>query len=110
MSSNVPNELTVYLRPQETIQPYVINECAKWMARTGRTKFTNEALRLLRVWEDKNPEQFKFMISEYHRHNDYQSLSATNFRQNINVAYSVPGPYGEDPHMYYNRQNLGAFM
>jgi len=110
MSSNIPNELTVYLRPQEAVQPYVVTECAKWMARTGRAPCVNTALRFLQIWDDENPQQFKYMISEYHRHNDYQSKSATNFRKNINVAYSVPGPYGEDAHMHYNRRILHTFV
>lgn len=110
MSGNIPNELTVYLRPQEAIQPYVIAECARWMVRTGKAPCVTLATRYLRIWENENPSQFKYMISEYHRHNDYQSKSATNFRRNINVAYSTPGPYGEDDHMHYNRGNLHRFL
>lgn len=110
MSGNIPNELTVYLRPQEAIQPYVIVECAKWMARTGRAPWTNAALRYLYAWDKENPEQFKYMISEYHRACDYQSQSVTNFRKNINASYSMPGAYGEDAHMHYNKRNLDKFL
>jgi hypothetical protein len=110
MSGSKPNELTVYLRPQEAIQPYVVVECAKWMARTGRAKCTCSAMKYLIKMDAENPQQFKHMISEYHRHNDYHSQSATNFRKNINATYSVPGGYGEEAHMYYNRTVLPMFL
>lgn len=110
MSGHIFNELTVYLRPQEAVQPYIIVECAKWMARTGRAPSTEMALKYLHMWDYKNPAQFLHMISEYHRNNDYQSEVVTNFRKNINATYSKPGGYGEDVHMYYNIQNLRLFM
>lgn len=101
--SGTPNELIVYLRPQETIQPYVIEECAKWLVRAGKFTSFDLAWNYLAFIEDRNPSQFKYTISEYHRHNDYKQRSATNFRRNMNVPYSVPGAYGEDAHMYYVR-------
>lgn len=110
MSGNIPNELTVYLRPHEAVQPYVIIECAKWMVRTSKSLCVRDALNLLQYWDEKSPEQFKYMISEYHRYNDYHPEDVTNFRKNMNVAYSVPGPYGDESHMHYNIQNLDKYI
>ena len=110
MSGTRPNELTVYLRPMEAIQPYVIVECAKWMALSKRSASVSTAMEYLIKMQSENPSQFKHMISEYHRHIDYQQQSYTNFRKNINATYSKTGSYGEEPHMYYTKTKLSAFL
>jgi hypothetical protein len=89
----------------EAIQPQEVYGCAQWMVNKNHALDFKSALRYLYRMEDIRPEQFKFMISEYHKAMDWHMEEPTYWRKNMNVEYSVPGPYGEDDHMYMTKMS-----
>ena len=94
------NDITVYLRPVFSVQPYIVNNCAVWMVNSGMALNLHIARTILKNAESKNPPLFRYLISEYHRIHDYKFIPTYKYRD-VNKPISRPGPYGEDPHMYY---------
>jgi hypothetical protein len=103
------NELSVYLRPADAIQPYVIDETAKWLYERGRFKSLKEARYYMYFLERYNINQFRFLISEYHRVNDYKS-KLWLFRRTINEVRNKSDVYGGESHMYYSKDKLKYYI
>jgi len=96
------NELYVYLRPAEAIQPYIVERTAEWLVSRGLFKNKIDALRYLVFLENRDINQYRFYISEYHRMNDYQNRLWL-FRRTINDVRNKTEPYGQ-PHMFYTKK------
>lgn len=110
MSGLRPNELTVWLRPQEAVRPREFYGCALWLVHRKEKCCMKHALEYLSYLDENNPLQFKYIISEYHRAVDYQQPKVEDHRKDTQAIYSVPGPYGEDAHMYYTKQQLEKYV
>lgn len=102
MAGYVSSDVTTFLRPEST-QPYVIENCAKWLVCGGKFKNFDNAKEFLINMMLYKPQIFKWYISEYHKATDFRTgyLVDDDFSKSFR---SVRGPYGEDTHMGYSRK------
>jgi len=96
--SYVDPGLVLYLRPIAAIQPYRIAECALWLVEIGEFKNYTDARSWLNYVEDRNPNQFRHVMSLYFNNNITRYIPP---KRDVN-KYHENWPserYGE-PHMY----------
>jgi hypothetical protein len=94
------NDLYVWLRPTASVKPVEYDGCAKWLVKKGDFDNYTNAFNYLVYNEEHRPDQFRYLISEYHLATDYKEKVKTIYDRNPQGYYSVPGPYGDQPHMY----------
>lgn len=95
MSGLYPNSLTLYLRPLDALQPYTINNCARWLVLNKKFKDFISARLWLQYQEDNHPFNFKAIMSHYFDVNDYKADYKS--KRNVDLYHtSVGGEYGEE--------------
>lgn len=100
MSGLVPNSLTLYLRPIENIQPYRVNDCAKWLVLNGKFKSFKDAMKWLILIEQVEPFLYKAVFADYFNATDYKQ-DFIDKRDVNKYRSSATNFYGEDPHMWF---------
>lgn len=104
MSGLIRNEITLYLRPIENIQPYQKNSCARWLMEKGFFSNYKSAILWLYKIEMSDIRKFKAIMSRYFEETDYAQdyLSSTNKSENLRkYRSSANNYYGEEYHMWF---------
>lgn len=102
MSGLVPNSITLYLRPAAAIQPYRINDCARWLVTKGKFDNYTTARLWLNTLESSHPFQFKAIMSEYFDETDYKQDYMSKRDVNKYHTGNDGSSYGEEEHMYWS--------
>lgn len=104
MSGLIPNSLTLYLRPLASIEPYRVNDCAKWLVIKGKFKTYKDAITWLMDIEETQPWIYKAIFSDFFNDVDYKQ----NYKDKRDVnkyRSSCTNSYGEEPHMWWYLDN-----
>jgi hypothetical protein len=100
MSGLIKNEITLYLKPISSLQPYQINDCARWLVSLKRFEDYHSARLWLNYLEQHHVWRFKAIMADYFNATDY----AQDFidKRDVN-AYrsSASNSYGDEPHMWF---------
>ena len=101
MSGLSLNSLTLYLRPTEALQPYQINNCARWLVEQGKFAEYHQARNWLFVMEETQPFRFKAVMSKYYEATEYTQDYKS--KRDVNQYQSTKNnSYGEDSHMWWS--------
>jgi len=104
MSGHRNNSIALYLRPIDSIPPYQIDNCAKWLVATGQIKGLYQARVWINTLQYKQPWRFKTLMSNYYAiifdGHIFNKPHENKYTEVNEYTTSNNNSYGNEPHMY----------